>query len=195
MKLIGISAVSRAGKDTLCKILSGLFHADGIKAQRFALADELKVDLAPFVQDKFGVDLFNVEGESKELIRPLMVAYGGAKRIESKGTYWTSKLDKRINESCAQVGIVTDARYTSSFSGYEKDEDVWLKERGALLIHVTRLVDGVPLAPPNDHEEQNDPILKSQADYHLVWSSLDDNSHMEDILKIYFDIKQKWNIS
>lgn len=190
-KIIAITGIARAGKDSLCKILCGLFHSDGISAKRFALADELKNDLAPFILDKFGVDLYNVEGPTKELIRPIMVAYGGAKRKETKGRYWTHKLENKIKEDSAQVAIITDVRYCE----YVHDEDFWVKEKmQGDIIHVTRLIDGLKQLPPNEDEASNDPLLWEKADFRLEWGSLDDGGYMPDVLNIYMQLKNKWNL-
>lgn len=164
MKLIGITGVATVGKDTLCANLISSFKEDGLVAKRFALADELKDAMRIFLFDNFNIDILNCSPEDKSLIRPLLVEFGRAKRIQSNGTYWTSILYEKMLKAQVEpfdVAIVTDIRYAE----YDFDEVNWLHFHKGILIHLSRyLPDGTLIQPPNKDEEKNDPILFKKAD-------------------------------
>jgi len=165
MRVIGITGVARVGKDTLCANLIKAYKNEGLVAKRFALADELKDAMRIFLFDNFNIDILNCSPEDKELIRPLLVEFGRAKRIQSNGTYWTSllyeKMLKAQQEQPFDIAIVTDIRYAE----YDFDEVDWLHSHDGTLIHLSRfLLDGSLLQPPNQDEEKNDPILFEKAD-------------------------------
>jgi hypothetical protein len=173
MIALGISGVARSGKDTLCAFLIKKFKEKGKVAKRYALADTLKEKLSFLIKGEFDIDVYNCTDEQKQLIRPLLVAFGAGKRKMSDGTYWTNHLAHQIiadMEKGVDIAIITDIRYAE----YEKDELYWLREllRG-ILIHVEKIIvkDGVRMIapPPNEDEAKNDPIIKSQANIKLVW--------------------------
>ena len=164
---IGLSGVAQAGKDTFCRLMINELAKDGVRAERFALADELKRDLDAFLIDKFGISSFTTDKDEKTLIRNILVAYGKTHRIRSKGTYWTSKLQKKMEVAIGEgiIPIVTDIRY----SYYEYDEVQWIKEgMGGYLIHIGRFMeDGRAVPPANADEKENDPKVHGAADVNL----------------------------
>ncbi len=181
--IIGIGGLAKSGKDTLCNILRGELEKMHVKTLRLALADELKLNIRDSLIEQFGIDILNCTPEEKEIVRPALVAYGKEKRLASRGTYWTKILDEKIKNAPESVIIVPDIRYTQ----YENDELWWLKEkRKGLFIHVSRytLAEGqerIYLLPPNEDEAQNDPILRSEADFSLCWKTND----VKKLLEIY----------
>lgn len=195
MKVIGLTAVARAGKDSVCTILIREFAKIGYKAQRFALADELKHDMFDFIYDNFNIDIWNCTDEEKLLIRPLMVAYGGARRKQSKGKYWTGLVyDEYLRHMDKdEIAIIPDIRYAE----YPGDEVDWIKDLGGVLVHITRLIDGQPLLPPNEDERLNDPKLKGVADFSLEWTSFtesDKDTEEAKVVRLFEQIKQKWKL-
>lgn len=185
MKLtIGISGVARSGKDTFCALLIEELAKRKIHATRFALADKLKTELAPVIKQFYGLDIFNCTPQEKEQLRDLMVFHGKMRRLTSKGTHWTSQIEPiiRYGIGVGDVAIVTDIRYDV----FPEDELPWLKKKmGGLLVHVSRFYmesneeddDGNPfpvfIQPPNKDEAENDPKIKSQADYRVEWQTGD----------------------
>lgn len=167
MNIIGIAGVATSGKDLLCSLLSSELRDLGFEPRRFALADRLKAQIAPFLSSELGIDIFNCSPSEKELIRPLLVAFGKAKRVQSNGRYWTSLLSEEIKTSNCDFAIVTDIRYQE----YEEDECSWLKKQGGKLIHLTRFEEGRRVLPPNEDESRNDPILESLADVRVAWNT------------------------
>ena len=172
-KIIGIAGVAKAGKDTLCEHLIQLYAQQGVSAVRYAFADELKRKLAPFVWDEWQVDIFNCSAEEKELIRPLMVAYGGIYRKLSGGSYWADIILKEIGNDNPEVAIITDVRYAE----FDPTDEVYsLLEVGTSLVHVQRqLPTGEWLTPPNEDEERNDPMLQDLSEVLLKWESREDS--------------------
>ena len=68
--IIGISGVARSGKDTLANNFVKIFKHLGIKAKRYAFADELKREVKPFLKKHSGLDSFTQDDEVKKMIRP-----------------------------------------------------------------------------------------------------------------------------
>lgn len=177
MIVIGISGVARSGKDTLFKCLEKILSDRGINAQRFALADELKLHLNEFTTKYLGISAFTKDIAEKNIIRGLMVEYGKTQRTRTKGQFWTNLINKKIEDSLFNkyIPIITDIRYDE----YEKDECFWLKDfwRGK-LINVTRFEKGVEITAPNNDELINIPKIKEKADYKFVWSTFDDFDYL-----------------
>jgi hypothetical protein len=170
-RVIGLSGVAGSGKDTLFSLLA----LRNPKIKRFALADYLKKEMSPFIKTLYGIDIFNCSREEKNLIRPILVSHGKIKRTITHGTYWTSKLTEEITkfltEDPENIAIITDIRYAE----YEEDELHWLKnEMGGYLIHISLILENnQKLLPPNKEEEQNDPLLKKNADYRITWNKVE----------------------
>lgn len=167
--IIGISGVATAGKDTLYKLLEKKLLNKNIITKRIALADQLKIDLEPFIKNYIGIDILNASPEEKKIVRGLMVVYGKIKRTQTQGKHWTSIAQKQVDECLNNkiIPIITDIRY----SEYKEDELFWLKERNkGFLIHVTRInSDGLVIPPANLEERKNNPLIKRSADFKIKW--------------------------
>lgn len=180
--MLGITGVARSGKDTFYSILKRYLKEKNIECERIALADELKRELSDFVEKKFEIDLNKCEGSNKELIRPLMVAYGKCRRIQTEGKYWTSSVDQKIKDLKKRniLPIVTDIRYIE----YKDDEYSWLKFHGGFLIHLSRkLDDGNLVQPANIEEKSNDSKLKAVADMNICWETCQDTNFLYDLMQ------------
>ena len=184
MKLIGISGLARSGKDLFTTVAIDVLKEHGIKSEKYALAYELKSDLKDLIHKKTGIDVFTENTEEKNIIRPLLVAYGDVMRKISGGKYWTQKIEQSIGKSKADVVFITDIRYDH----YPEDECTWLKfKQSGKLIHVTKYQFG-PLpqgkrfsknkitkiyqSAPNEHELVNDPKVKKRADIAIEWEDV-----------------------
>lgn len=184
--LVGFTGLATSGKDLLCAKL----HTRG-SVNRVALADNLKSDVRGFLIDKFSIDIYNCSPQEKELIRPLLVAYGKVKRIQSKGTYWTSKVENDVRaKKESSLVVVTDIRYCDQ--SYKDDEVFWLQRLGGVLIHISRyeIKNGIKsyVLPPNEDEAHFDPILKLNANYLVEWPTCKDdpdmlNSHVDSLVE------------
>jgi len=179
----GIGGEAKSGKDTLCNLLIRSFASDGIVAQRFALADELKQSLQQKIKEELNIDIFNCTPEEKEIARPILVEYNG--RQESKGTIWTSRLNTKLREEkYAEIAIIPDIRYYE----YHNDEVPWvLNELHGTLIHIAKysIKEGRKTWRDyvNKDEELNDPKVKSASDFAFCWPSISQGDPFtEDIL-------------
>ena len=188
--IIGLSGNARSGKDLLCELLS-----KQTKVVRLALADELKSDLKEFLISNFGIDPTNCSPSEKELVRPILVAYGAVKRKQTTGTYWTSKLtEKALEYSSDSLVVITDIRYAE----YDQDELFWLKEvlGGHLTFIKKRFADGTYNPPANSDEEVNNKKLFKKADYIIEWpdglgSQCSLDSYASDLLRWYESVKTR----
>ncbi|NBW11410.1 MAG: hypothetical protein EBR82_25595 [Caulobacteraceae bacterium] len=180
--IIGITGVARCGKDTFYSILKKFLEERQMKSERLALADDLKKELNTFTKEKFNIDLFKCDGKDKELIRPLMVAYGKCRRVQTEGKYWTSLVTPKIKELIKQdiIPIITDIRYIE----YKDDEYAWLKSQNGMLIHLSRKLDDGSLVPPaNIEEKSNDNKLKAVADLSICWDTCQDTNFLYELMQ------------
>lgn len=180
--IIGITGVARCGKDTFYAILKKYLEERQIKSQRLAFADDLKKELNDFTKEKFKIDLFKSEGQEKELVRPLMVAYGKCRRVQTEGKYWTSLLDHKVEKLKEEniVPIITDVRYIE----YKEDEYSWIKSHNGILIHLSRKLDDGSLVPPaNIEEKSNDNKLKAVADFAVCWETCQDTNFLYELIQ------------
>lgn len=191
--IIGLTGVARSGKDTFYLILERFLKEKGLEVRRVALADELKKELSDFVEKKFKINLNKCEGQDKELIRPLMVAYGKCRRAQTEGKYWTAIVESDIKNFRKQniIPIITDIRYIE----YKDDEYAWLKNHNGILIHISRKLDDGSIIPPaNIEEKANDNKLKAVADYSICWETCQDinflyelsQKHLKNIYEKHF---------
>jgi hypothetical protein len=180
--IIGITGVARCGKDTFCSILKKYLEERQIKSQRLAFADDLKKELNEFTKEKFKIDLLKCDGADKELVRPLMVAYGKCRRVQTGGKYWTSQLDVKVEKLLKDdiIPIITDVRYIE----YKDDEYSWIKSRNGILIHLSRkLDDGSLVQPANIEEKSNDNKLKAVADFSICWETCQDTNFLYELVQ------------
>lgn len=180
--MIGLTGVARSGKDTFYSILKKYLKEKNIESQRIALADNLKYELGDFVKEKFKIDLNKCDGSDKELIRPLMVAYGKCRRVQTEGKYWTSLVESKVKELNKNniLPIITDIRYIE----YKEDEYAWLKNHNGILVHISRKLDDGTLIPPaNIEEKSNDNKLKAVADYSISWETCQDVNFLYELMQ------------
>lgn len=189
MKLIFLSGNAKSGKDLFADNACKFFRKQGLIARKFALANALKNNLEYFVQDSFGFSSFTNDPEKKELIRPIMISYGMAKRKQTNGKHWISQLSEYIiqHSNIIDVGIVTDIR----FAEYEDDELSWAKKSGK-LVFIERILENGEIVPPVcKDEEVNHPIIKHNADLVFQWKTSDNNLY--DVEKFLIDNPKLWS--
>lgn len=182
MKMIGITGVARSGKDTFYSILKKYLKEKNIDSERIALADQLKKELEDFVEEKFKININKCDGSNKELIRPLMVAYGKCRRVQTEGKYWTSLAEDKVKEFKKKniVPIITDIRYIE----YKDDEYAWLKNHNGILIHISRKLDDGSFVPPaNIEEKSNDNKLKAVSDFCISWETCQDVNALYELVQ------------
>ncbi len=181
--VIGVGGFARAGKDTFVKVARKILTENGYSSEKFAFADALKNEIGPFIKEFYGIDVWTDNTEEKALIRPLLVAHGCQKRIQTNGKYWVDKVDEQIEKIASvrdmkkHVVFISDCRFPN--------EVTWAHERwGGWFVHLKKythgaICDGVPPllrelkavkvfdVAPNDEEAKNDPICEKNADYRL----------------------------
>lgn len=174
---IGISGFARTGKDLCGRIIQDLLNRNGLVSQRFALADELKMDVEEFLKVKCNVSPYIDDSEVKAKIRPFLVWYGCYQR-NRQPDYWIKQVEKNIEmnsmNSPINVVVCTDIRF--------KNEADWIHSKDGWLIHLTKFTkesnDGgktwqrVFQQAPNEEELKNDPLVKNISDHQIVWEDL-----------------------
>jgi len=172
--VLGLAGVATVGKDTFYSLLKSHLADHGITIQRFALADKLKDEIDPFLKERFGISAWTTDKVEKELIRPMLVAYGAVWRKRSMGTHWTKGIQPRLEEAMSNgiFPVMTDIRYDE----YEFDEAVWLNAIGGKLAHISRYTEfngaRTYVRPPNIDEERNDPRLKARSFVQIEWDTV-----------------------
>lgn len=180
-KIIAIGGVSTCGKDTFFKTLAKLKPG----AIRISIGDIIRRDCRNLILYTMGIDVNNCTAVEKELVRPILVGYGISLRNQTKGKYFRDALDAVVNDSrfnTTTYFVLTDLR----FAEYEYDEPQWVKDHGGVIVHISRYTIGnvtgvgqkvLYKQPINDSEAENDPKLKSLADYKVVWQSINEQAN------------------
>jgi len=174
-KNIGISGVAGCGKNTLSTIIIKLLQRMELPYRELSIAKNLKQEVSWVSRELYGINSSNCTREEKDIVRPLLVAHGEIKRKLSNGRHWVEVLNKELAPD--KINIITDIRYNK----YEKDEVFWLKnEINGVLIHLSRYdeMNGkrIYFPPANEAERENDPLVKSEADFVLNWKSEEDDT-------------------
>ena len=186
VKLIGLSGVARSGKDTFFKYAqSYLKDKYDIVAARYAFADALKDDINEFLIDKTGITAYTNRLSEKEIIRPMLVAYGRMMRTMTNGTYWINNAQKDLdkNKYFDRVTFITDVRYENEYE--------MIDERDGICIHLKRVdPEGDFVKYANDEEAENDPRVESRADVSVTWETFGDSP--EPYLKVIKPIIDKY---
>ena len=94
--MIGIAGIARSGKDSLAKELKKLIEKDhDVDVKIIHLADRLKSDLDKLISCNFNFNVFTENDNEKELMRPILVAYGEAMKEKWGKKVWLKKIRKR----------------------------------------------------------------------------------------------------
>jgi len=183
---IGVSGFARSGKNLFCdiaqKVLKEKYY---LTSKTYALAYFLKKDCEPFIQEKLGLNAFSEKTEDKNAFRDMLVWYGGVKRKQTEGKYWTGLLHEELKKDTNDVNFISDIRYVE----YVDDEIFWLKKQlNGKLVHVSKYTYGfatdgrhyrvndknkkIYTDDPNQHEALNDPKIRFLADYKVEWEQI-----------------------
>lgn len=155
--VIGIAGLATSGKDTFFELIKSN-NTMGFPVIKHSFADEVKEDLDEFVKSKFGFSAFTELKSQKEIIRPLLVAWGTHVMRKLDKDHWVKKLSSKLKED--HINFITDARYENECS--------WIQDhKMGRVLYLSR--EGVK--PPNKEEEENDPKIKKMADKKLHWET------------------------
>lgn len=182
--VFGVSGVARCGKDTLAKHLKDKLERNGYPTIVVSFANALKNELDPFLKQSLGISAFTENNKEKEIIRPILVAYGETCRNNIDKDYWINKIKDRVS-SCSSnkvVVIIPDVRY--------ENEARWIKGIGGYVIHITR----IGTKPANFQEKVNNPIVKNAANFCMRWKTFSDEKETcsYHISKIF--CKNNWSL-
>ena len=160
--LIGVGGFARAGKDTFVKVARKILTENGYSSEKLAFADALKNEIGPFIKEFYGIDVWTDNTEEKTLIRPLLVAHGCQKRIQTNGKYWVDKVDEQIEKIAGvrdmkkHVIFISDCRFPN--------EVTWAHERwGGWFVHLKKYRHSTryDVCLPNDDHNLNFPDYPS----------------------------------
>lgn len=176
MKVIGLSGSARSGKDSFYEFVKEYLSLNKLSCKRFAFADLLKYELDEFIMQNFGFSSFTTDNKNKDILRPIMVAYGCAKRDITNGRYWIDNLENVINsvKDFTDVTVITDVR----FCDHEDDEVSWLKNKmNGVLINIELINDDGSLVPPANYEESiRSNRLYNLSDFKIQWKRFGSDS-------------------
>lgn len=170
IKIIGISGTARSGKDTLCSLLSNI----NPRFKRYAFADRLKQDLRLFLMEQLKIDIFHLEGKQKELVRPLLIAYGCMMRNMGDGLHWVRQLEKQMLDDVLFqknlgntdiIPIITDFRF--------ENEVIYFKSKYNLIM--TEVARNEAPEPPEE-EKINQPLVRKHVNYTINWPTVGENN-------------------
>ena len=168
--IIGIAGNATVGKDTFAELLKDKIPKLNPKTTVYhkQLGDYVKSDLNDL--QKIPFDFKALQGDQKELARPLMLEYGILQRKLTNGDYFIKCfLDDIKNCVKNSVIIVTGIRYINELS--------WLQGERAALVYIDRILENKPgeslklIPPANDEEKDNNRCLRKQADYYIMWET------------------------
>jgi hypothetical protein len=162
--IIGISGYARSGKDTFAKCLQKLLTHYNKKSNVYAFAHILKKDIDAFLLKKFNISAFTEKEDEKKLIRPMLVAYGQAKRIQDED-YWIKQLNLKNCKN--NLTIITDVRYLN--------EAKWIIDSGGYLLNLKRISEnGNIIQPANQEEQKTIPEVEKISNATLTWGTIKD---------------------
>ena len=136
--IIGLVGYARVGKNTAADCLKSYHQASFAKA--------LKEEVAEIMNNRGGFGLridFKKDEEAKIKYRPLLVAWGEARR-QAYENYWIDMLFKHIGQDLYHVNyVVTDCRYENEVQA--------IKNVGGKILYIKRPDYG----PANDVEAKS----------------------------------------
>lgn len=163
-KVIGLSGVARSGKDTFCLLAAKRLNKSKQAVMRCAFADNVKADVHQLLVKKAGISAYTNVDKEKELIRPLLVAYGTDLMRKIDENYWIKRLEMSV-KAAGEVDatcFITDVRYMNEVD--------WIKDQGGVIVHVSK--NNTKAA--NEQEEINDPLIKEASDLCISWKHIGD---------------------
>lgn len=178
MVVIAFSGNRCVGKDTAYELLSKI-----IKCKRFAFADALKKDLQDLIYSQFEVDIFNPNKTQKELIRPIMIAYGCVWR-EKDPNHWVKIVINNINKDLVTPNfVIVDVRFENELDELEKNF-------GKDLVHVNISNKFAP--PPTSEEKTHYKNVARRAHYFINWgnNTLDERQQIISNLYRYIQMRK-----
>lgn len=160
--VIALAGDRGVGKDTLFNLLRSIDP----RFTRWAYADSLKADLRALLISQFGIDPITATGADKELIRPILIAYGCAWR-ERDVDHWAKKVADEIEQTIRDnpqplIHVITDCRF--------ENEAELARQRFGSAFHLIR-IDRVGSPGPTGEEIKHSAAVSAMADHHILWGN------------------------
>lgn len=175
-KVILVGGRQRAGKSTFAKLLAKQL-GDSAKVYNFAYV--IKKELKPLIWETYGLDSFSEVSEEKEKFRSMLIEFGREKRLISAGSFFRNRIADEIRKDNPKYAIIGDWRYNR----FENDEYSLVREFPGIALHVTKWVtEGgrrFEIPSTNADENENDPIIKNVAHYHVNWTDPQNGESVE----------------
>jgi hypothetical protein len=204
--VLGVGGYARAGKDTFVKVARKILTENGYSSEKLAFADALKNEIGPFIKEFYGIDVWTDDTVEKTIIRPLLVAHGCQKRLQTDGKYWVDKVNEQIEKISSirdmkkHIIFISDCRFPNEVD--------WTHDRwGGWFVHLKKYSiitpKGKPVyneigqlenpmwkhfdSAPNAEEAVNDPICEKNADYRLELENVIEREQRLNNIKITVD--------
>ena len=182
-KILLLGSTRQTGKDTLCALLTRLDS----RLKRYSFADPLRDDMNCFISDRFGIDIWLCTSEEKELIRPMMIAYGMAQRKRDPN-YWVKRTLYNIEGAWQHhpmmIPIITDCRFMNELT---LTKEAYPQTRFLQLFR-----EGAP--PPTEEEDRHWPEIAAKADKILRWGENTEEERAAQAGLIYDWLKKEWSV-
>lgn len=173
-KLIAFTGYARSGKDSFASEfksrIEGFFPEKTVKIYSFA--DGIRREIESFLYDNFKISAWTEVTKEKDIIRPLLIAYGNAKRKQSKNQYWIELLEKKISVDNPDIAIISDLRFAEN----ETDELAWFQSKNGFLVNLKRTKLNLETEAPNEFERENNPKLREASDVVITIEVLESDS-------------------
>lgn len=156
--ILGLGSRRQVGKNTLASLMDRLCPGAWVK---LSFARRIYEDLAPLVRSQFGFEMDALTPEQKEIVRPLLIGLGTARRMQDP-LHWVRIVQDQIDRMSGVMVLLTDVRYPNEEEAMRKGYG-----RRFRLLEVERI--GAP--PPTEEEERNWRSVAARADYVLRWGT------------------------
>jgi hypothetical protein len=143
-----------------------------------------------FLMMNFKISALTSKEEEKKIIRPLLVAFGEAKR-KINPDYWVGVLDHLLLKN--GLTIISDVRY--------ENEADWIISKGGKILHLNRMnEDGSYVQPANKEEELNSPNVIKKCFHELCWKTMPDKNQTNEVVQSFVDTilteeLEKWKVT
>jgi hypothetical protein len=150
--VVGFAGLARSGKDTFGKLfIKRVYEKFGQSAMCISFAHKVKADLDKLLLQNLSISAFTNNKASKDIIRPILVAYAEACR-QINPLHWVEPIMFQVI-NCPNVSFaITDVRY--------ENETLEIQKNGGKVIALIRK----DIKPPNKSEKKNFPKVCKIAD-------------------------------
>lgn len=175
--IFGISGYATVGKDTFADAMYSVLLKRKINTYRESFAKQLKLQMEGFLTDHLKISAFTIKQEEKNIIRPLLVAFGEAKR-KVNPNYWIEVLDYLLLKN--GLTIISDVRY--------ENEADWILSKGGKILHLNRMnEDGSYVEPANKEEALNAPKVIKKCFHELCWKTISEKDQINQVVESFLD--------